>query len=178
MDATAARALLVSMIQSSVDPTLTADEIDSVVLFAKRADPAGNPTTNVVAGAAVWQSGHAYVVGDVIYEAGRFWRATYAGTSGTTEPTWPDLTQWPLTDATVWDNDLIWADNGGEWAGTWHLDAGAAFGWRLKAGKVQPRFDFAADGQRFDRSQQFAHCMDMAKTYERRVNGAAQVSSG
>ena len=52
-----------------------------------------------------------------------------------------------------------------EWAPTWHLAAGAAEGWRLKAGKVAHRVDAAADGGSVRRSQLHAHCLAMARRY-------------
>ncbi len=55
------------------------------------------------------------------------------------------------------------------WTPTWDLNRGAAEGWRRKAGKLAMRFDFATDGQQFQRSQAVEHCERMAEQYRRRI---------
>jgi len=61
------------------------------------------------------------------------------------------------------------------WTPTWDLNRGAAEGWRRKAGKLATRFDFEADGQRFDRSQAIEHCERMAESYRRKIVTALPV---
>ena len=43
---------------------------------------------------------------------------------------------------------LLPADSG--WVATYDLNAAAAAGWRIKAGRVAHRFNFTTDGQSFD----------------------------
>lgn len=175
MDEARARVYLEALCAANDDPRLEERELVLVVAAAKRPDRAGNLPTNV-AGAASWAAAHAYLAGDTIYAGGRWWIALDSGTSSSSTPSWPDLDGRPASDAQVADGDLVWADLGEAWAPTWNLDAGAALGWRLKAGKVANRFSFTADGQTFNRREMFAHCMQMAKVYERRGgNGSTQV---
>lgn len=49
--------------------------------------------------------------------------------------------------------------------------------WLLKAGKAAARFDFATDGQRFQRSQVLDHCRAMADRYARKANQSAPIRS-
>lgn len=65
---------------------------------------------------------------------------------------------------------LVYGETG--WAPTWDLDAAAAEGWRRKAGLAVARFNFAEDGQRFDRAQIYAHCLSMAEQYARKSMGS------
>ena len=53
------------------------------------------------------------------------------------------------------------------WEPTWNLPAGAAEGWRWKAGKAASRFQFSADGHTFNRQQIHQHCMGQAERYDR-----------
>lgn len=62
------------------------------------------------------------------------------------------------------------------WTPTWDLDAAASEGWSWKAAKVAGAYNFAEDGQRFDRSQMHAQCLAMARQYAR-GSGSARVRS-
>jgi hypothetical protein len=64
------------------------------------------------------------------------------------------------------------------WVETFDLDAAAAEGWRIKAGRASSRFSFAEDGQHFDRAQVFAHCVAQAEQYARKGMGAIPVGPG
>lgn len=169
MDEAAARAELEQLVAHDQDPVLCAEEIDVLLARARRADAAGNGTGNV-ATAATWEEGPA-VTGHVIRSGDRFWRVLISGTTGSTEPSWPVLSgQWraeygdaPLS--TVVDGTVVWEDAGTLWAPTWDLNAAAAAGWRMKAGKAAGRFDFGEDGQQFSRSQVMAHCQAMAESF-------------
>lgn len=57
------------------------------------------------------------------------------------------------------------------WEPTWDLDAAAAAGWQLKAGRVASQHDFNADGVNANRSQMYEHCVTMAERYLERVYG-------
>lgn len=64
-----------------------------------------------------------------------------------------------------------------DWIPTWDLDAAAAAGWEIKAGRAAGGFDFGEDGQRFNRSQIHTGCMAMVAVY-RRGKSSTRVSSG
>lgn len=70
--------------------------------------------------------------------------------------------------------NYVYSDD--EWTPTWDLDAAAAEGWRRKAGIAAARFNFAEDGQRFDRAQVYAHCLQQAEQYARRSLGSIPVT--
>jgi len=57
-------------------------------------------------GASQWQSAHAYALGALVFEGGRIWRVSTAGTSGAVEPSW--------VGATVNDGTVIWTNDGPE----------------------------------------------------------------
>lgn len=187
MDAVAAWLRLEQMVAASSPPALNSDEIADLLDFGRRADPGGNSYLNVV-GAPAWQAAHAYQLDDVIRGGvGRWWRVVQVGTSGATEPTWPDLgssymstlygPSGPAVGATtVTDGQVIWVDNGTLWLPSWDLDAAAAEGWRRKAAKVVASFDFTTGDQQFSRSQMHAMCLEMADRYARRGAGTLTVT--
>lgn len=168
---------LVAMVDADTDPTLDPIELLECLAVGRRTDPSGNSPRNLST-APAWATATAHVFGDVIHENRRWWRCHLAGTTAATEPTWPELEGRPLSRASIYDGTVTWVDNGGAWAPTFNLDAAAAAGWRRKAGKVAPRFDFTTDGQQFRRSQLFAHCMEMAVVHEGRVGGSASFAGG
>ena len=57
------------------------------------------------------------------------------------------------------------------WTPTWDLYAAAAEGWARKASKAATNFNFAEDGQRFDRAQIYAHCAAQQKVYADKAMG-------
>ena len=64
------------------------------------------------------------------------------------------------------------------WTPTWNLRAAAAEGWRWKAAKVAAQYDVAAGGgTSFTRSQQYKHCIEMARTFGSGI-GSIQMVSG
>lgn len=64
-----------------------------------------------------------------------------------------------------------------DWEPTYNLHVGAAMGWRWKAVKVSDRYDFSADGSRFDRSQVRKHCLDQAKYHNGRAVASLKVTT-
>lgn len=62
------------------------------------------------------------------------------------------------------------------WTPTWDLNAGAAEGWRWKAGKVAGRFNANLDGAALQRAQIFGHCLKMASDYASKVAGSMSVA--
>lgn len=64
------------------------------------------------------------------------------------------------------------------WDPTWDLNAGAAEGWRRKAGKAAGRFDVSVDGDVLHRAQAFANCLKMAERYANRVYASVRLGHG
>jgi hypothetical protein len=90
--------------------------------------------------------------------------------TGATEPVWS-------LSGTVTDGDLTWELwDTAPWTPTWSLNAGAARGWRLKAGKAAGRYNFSAGTDRFDVNQVVENCLKMAKQYE--GGGVAKLRAG
>jgi hypothetical protein len=63
-----------------------------------------------------------------------------------------------------------------DWVPTYDLDAAAAAGWEMKAGRALG-FDFGEDGQRFNVSHLHEQCLKMVALYTR-GSGSAHVRSG
>lgn len=162
-----------------VDPVLTPTEIEQILI-----DQAGVTT---------WKPSTAYGYGDRIVPpvpAGRIYRCTLAGISGTTEPQFLIAPQY---DGPV--NPLAGAWWGAGWVPTIDTIAGSPwfFGlldgtcawrsysiftgelydcrrathdaWVLKASKASDRIRFSTDGQSFEDQQTYANCVAHARLY-------------
>jgi len=170
VDESTARDRLRRMVAADTDPRLDAEAINDLMTVAARPDRAGNDPrcrVSVTARAASTR----YAAGDVVRQASdveRWWICQVPGTTGSTAPGWPVLTGVPRGTAQVVDGTVVWIDAGSRWSPTWDLAAAAADGWEQKAAQVAHRFTFTADGQRFDRSQIHAMCLDMADRFRRR----------
>lgn len=64
------------------------------------------------------------------------------------------------------------------WIPTYDLNSAASEGWELKAGMAAGDYDFAASGQRFDRSKVHEQCLKMAELYARGTGGSVAIGSG
>ena len=64
------------------------------------------------------------------------------------------------------------------WEGTWDLNAAAAEGWRMKAGKVAGDFTFSADGASYSKADVLAHCLEMETRYASLCHGVTNVLGG
>lgn len=62
-----------------------------------------------------------------------------------------------------------------EWAGAWNLNAAAAEGWRIKAGKVAGDFNFSADGASYNKADVLAQCLEMEQRYAALTGGSLVV---
>ena len=178
MDETDARARLERMVAADIEPTLDADAITDLMRIAARPDGARNDPRNTSA-APVWTATTVYAAGDLVRQsstAERWWLCLTGGTSASTTPSWPTLV-YERTDWIILDGTVEWVDAGSRWRPTWNLNAAAAAGWEQKAAQVAHRFDFGADGQKFDRSQTHAMCLDMADRYRMRGTGSTSTGS-
>jgi hypothetical protein len=169
VDPALARQQLATFTAADADPTLTVEELDQLLSGARRTDLAGCPPDDY----QPWQPVAVYTLGAQVVPPVRnehVYTATTvggSGTSGATEPVWPTTSA-----ATVVDGDITWTEDGAAaWVPTFELNAAAAMGWRIKAGKVAHRFEFTADGATFSRQQLRQACLEMAKVYQKRVIG-------
>jgi hypothetical protein len=63
------------------------------------------------------------------------------------------------------------------WIATYDYNAAAAEGWARKASKAAANFNFAEDGQRFDRAQIYAHCAAQQKVYADKAMGSLPLTT-
>ncbi len=167
MDEATARTRIESMTAWDSEPTLTADQIDLLVAFARRSDPSFRWITDD----ATWAATTAYALSDrraPVSRNGHIYTVTTAGTSGANEPLWP-------SSGTVTDGTVVWTEAGSSWTPTYDLNAAAAEGWRWKAARVAGEFTFGTDQQSFNRDDKHVHCMAMAEHYQKRVSGSIRV---
>lgn len=68
------------------------------------------------------------------------------------------------------------SDNG--WVPTYNLNAAAAEGWRMKAGKVAGDFNFSADNASYSKADVLAHCLEMETKYASLNHGTLNVLGG
>lgn len=150
-----AQARLIAMVEATKDPVLTSsganNEIDGLLTEFKRA--------------SLWVTATAYFVNDVVQptannRTGRRYICVAKGTSGATEPTWPDGELDRITDGTT----LVWEEAGPEYD-LWDLIAAANKGWMLKAAKASERYQFQEFGDGLNRQQVYEHCLQMARQY-------------
>lgn len=64
-----------------------------------------------------------------------------------------------------------------DWVGTWDLNAAAAEGWRMKAGKVAGDFNFSADGSSYSKADVLAHCLEMETKYAAQSHGTMRTGA-
>lgn len=154
-DETEAMTQLRLMVQDTVCPTLTADELQW--LLDKKARRA-----------YIWTATTAYKIGDVVIpttnnrNGHRYQIIAFDGdgvSSAATEPSWSTS-----RDSTISDGNITWQEVGVE-VDLWDLQAAACAGWQMKAAKASPYEDFKQGEQSFSDSQLFDHCMKMARQY-------------
>lgn len=172
-----AMSLLTRMVAADEDPTLTQDELTTLLEVSQVIDAAGNQPRALTT-VDEWAASTTYLAGDVIRTGQtpeRYFVAAVSGRSDTVEPSWPDLSGWPVTESTVTETAVVWQDLGGTYKQTWDLQRAAAEGWRWKAGKVANRYSFTTDSQTFNRKELIANCLEMASRYQKRSIGSIRV---
>lgn len=137
--------------------------------------------------AASWVTGTTYGYGDLVIPSvfkGRIFQNVGPGTSGGTEPNWDavlsnqpgwasyvgDLYQGqidlsPGVVGTLSDGTAYWREYASGVTLTYDTRGAVRAAWLKKAGKVAGKYDFSADGQSFQRSQAYDHCMEQARAY-------------
>lgn len=140
-----------ALVQADADPQLSNDEVETI-LYDHRITNVYNewlPLTAYTLGMKVVPrlgNNHVYIV-------------TTAGTSGTSEPPFPDS---PF--ATVNDGSVVWTETAS--IISHRMNQAVAHGWLLKAAKVANRYDVDVDRfQRLKRDQLIKHCLEMAKQF-------------
>lgn len=169
---------LTRMLQNEAATMLLLEDAELQELLAQAAivDGWAMPPTY---GQRPWTANTAYAVGDIVRPStltdanlGYLARASVAGTSDDTEPTWPTTAEDETTDGGV-----TWVTFAYTWYPTFDLNIAAAEGWRRKAGKAVLKYDFSqAEGQRHQRSQIYDHCMTQAQVYANRIAGTIDAS--
>lgn len=157
------------MLSYDKEPALSTAEIDELVSIAKRADHDSNAPDAYT----YWRLSTAYAAGAKVVPTtrnGHVYTAS-AGTSGTTEPTWPTA-----SGAAVVNGGVTFTEAGSlYWAPIWDLNYAAAEGWRWKQAKVAHMIEFIGDGHRFFQDQLTDHCEKMVAMYSKRVSGTLAV---
>lgn len=160
---------LKSLVQWDEFPTLTQSEITTLLVSVRIADKEDFPPDNY----SEWVTNTVYSVDDIVVPTDRndhYYTVSVAGTSGATEPVWP-------TDVgdTIADGTVTWTESGyAFWIPTYLLTKAAARGWRLKAAKCANRTDQSVAGTMvIRRSQMFAQCMAMAKSFSRSITSTS-----
>ena len=139
--------------QPDAEPTLSPDELRTILTAQKRAD--------------VWTASTSYVVGDAILPTvgnGHRYICTQAGTSGATEPVWSKAMGAIASDGTS-DPVLRWKEDGPAFKNVYNVRAAIHQAWIVKAGKASVAVDVNQQVGGLKASQIYDHCMKMAKSF-------------
>lgn len=98
--------------------------------------------------------------------------------ASTSRPTLDATTVGALLDAYPMRDTDGRAPTDDGWVGTWDLNAAAAEGWRMKAGKVAGDFNFSADGASYSKADVLAHCLEMESKYAALSHGYMRTLNG
>ena len=148
------------MVDADHEPTLSTEELHTLLQLHQYETTLPS-----------WEPSTAYSVGNQVVPSprnGLVYEVSVAGTSGTVQP--------PFGDISLVDNSSVtWIVASSDDA--YNLNRAAAEGWRIKAGRVSNRYDIKDDVSGTSRSQQFKHCMEMYKSYRRGGYGSIPVTS-
>jgi hypothetical protein len=117
-----------------------------------------------------WTGSTAYQVGQRVVPTtpnGRVYECRRAGTSGTTEPVWPDLGSykgWWMEDG-VSDPTLVWVDQGPANVEQYDVRTTTQRVWMVKASRVAAEIDAKEGTTDVKLSQLKTHCLEMATRY-------------
>lgn len=137
-----AATILVGLLSATASPSqaheffndLSANELSGSGYSRQTLGSKTNTVTAADSWATTWAASTAYTVGDVVRPTtgnGHLYRCVVAGTSGTTEPTWPTA-----GGQTVVDSGATWAEVG---VAVVALDA-ADPTWTASGGSLEPRY--------------------------------------
>lgn len=143
-DRTAALLKLNLFAQTAVEPTLSDPELIRILENNKRASR--------------WTTVTDYNVGDVVMPTvsnGHRYIVTSEGTSGATEPTWPDI-------GTVTNGDVEFEELGIDYTSIYDVRGALRDCWELKASKAS---EFISSSDSGSEQMIFQQCMRMVKEY-------------
>jgi hypothetical protein len=131
LSAADARDLVKAEVGATLDPALTDAEIDAILTETRRGDvwAAGTAYSYGAVGMPTVRNGHAYVV-------------VVAGTSSSTEPTWPRTAASSVSDGTV-----TWREAGADWGELYDIRRAVYQAYRRKLAKAQDYLTVGGDGQ-------------------------------
>lgn len=98
--------------------------------------------------------------------------------AATSRPVITQVALGALLDAYAAQDGAGRAPSDAEWVGTYNLNAAAAEGWRMKAGKVAGDFNFSADNASYSKADVLAHCLEMETKYASLNHGVMNVLAG
>jgi hypothetical protein len=172
---TEARARLSDLVAATVFPQLSTEQLDRLLRSARRVDADDHlPSDDTEWAASTVYEADAFVV--PTSRNGHTYRVSVAGTSDSTEPTWPTGAGETVVDGTVTWTEA--SEGQSIWTGTWDFFRAAAEGWRIKAGLVSNRHAFGSNQGNYNPEQLFEHCMRMAGHYEAKGVSSMQLASG
>lgn len=137
--------------QTAEFPVVPDQEVESIVQMNKRAE--------------VWATATEYAIGAKVQPTtpnGHFYKVLQAGTSGATEPDWNTR-----ENSRTYDGDtLIWLEHETDFDGNlFDLRSAIHECWLYKTAIAANGFDVSIDQQKWNRSQIYDHCKEMAKAF-------------
>jgi hypothetical protein len=115
--------------------------------------------------ATVWTAETAYKIGDKVQPLspnGHFYKCVEIGFSAATEPVWTRRYADTVRDGVT----LVWEECGEDLDGNLYNTRNAIHdAWMLKASMSAKDFDVSIDQQKWNRSQIYEHCLEMARAY-------------
>jgi hypothetical protein len=139
--------------QTDQFPTLTPDQVSALVVKNQRA--------------TVWVPETEYKIGDVVQPTapnGHFYKCVKAGSSQPVEPRWSLRTGQENLDDFL--TGLVWKECGVDLDGNLYNTRNAIHeAWMMKAAMSAKDFDVSIDNQKWNRSQIYDHCLEMARAW-------------
>ena len=137
--------------QTDQFPNLSPEQVESLVVKNQRA--------------TVWTAGRQYKIGDMVQPIvpnGHFYRRIIAGLSPTNEPTWTKRENWTVLE----NGENVWVECGADLNGNLYNTRNAIHdAWMMKASMAAKDFDVSIDNQKWNRSQIYEHCLEMARAW-------------
>lgn len=137
--------------QTDQFPTLTPEQVSALVVKNQRA--------------TIWTAETEYKIGDSVQPIvpnGHFYKCTVRGISSAVEPTWTKREKGEVVDSL----SLVWVECGLDLDGNLYNTRNAIHdAWMLKASMSAKDFDVSIDQQKWNRSQIYEHCLEMARAW-------------
>lgn len=137
--------------QTDQFPALTPEQVTALVAKNMRA--------------TVWTADKTYRLGDKVQPTepnGHFYKCVEIGTSGAAEPVWTRRYADTVRDGVT----LVWEECGEDLDGNLYNTRNAIHdAWMIKASLSAKDFDVSIDNQKWNRSQIYDHCLEMARAW-------------